>query len=263
MPAQHTLYHPFRYDGHGHSLWSDGRDTPGAIVAAAIENNIQVLGLCDHDTVEGLPGFLDACHRANKTGHHLLPIPSVELTTTWGDLLIALPFPAAAHAFIQEFPRWRKPADPMQAIQESILRYHAICIFLHPETPYVHGFTIDDIDRIYRHLPRQLHRAIGIETHNWMSQIFFWNRSHIQRRLHKENQRRWDWAEFSFTDYHRARHVGKYNTTLYMKDLSPASFVEAITTRQTLPQPTPFSWKDFLAAGATSIQADVVIPLLG
>jgi len=257
MPAAHHGLTPYRYEGHGHSIWSDGRDTPGAIVAAAIKQNTQIIGLSDHDTVDGLPAFIDACHRANQAGHHILPIPSVEISTTMGDLLVALPFPASAKAFIHSFPQWKKPAHPLQVIEESILRYHAVCVFLHPEAPYLHGFTRHGITEIHRKLSRQLHRYMGIEIHNWMTQIFFWNRQRKQKDLQMCNQQQWDLAEFAFSDYHRARHVGKNATTLYLRSLTPASFVEAFSTRQTRLEQSPPSFGDFIDAAATSIQADL------
>ena len=43
-----------RIDLHTHSSISDGTDTPAELVAAAVSAGVDVIGLCDHDTFDGL-----------------------------------------------------------------------------------------------------------------------------------------------------------------------------------------------------------------
>lgn len=46
-----------RYDLHCHSSFSDGLLSPEALLAKAIENEVQCLALTDHDTIAGLPSL--------------------------------------------------------------------------------------------------------------------------------------------------------------------------------------------------------------
>ena len=49
-----------RIDLHTHSTVSDGTDPPAALVHKAAEQGLDVLGLTDHDTFDGLPEALAA-----------------------------------------------------------------------------------------------------------------------------------------------------------------------------------------------------------
>lgn len=66
----HHLGHNGRMDGHTlidlhtHSNVSDGTDTPAQLVAAAASRRLGVIGLCDHDTMAGVPP-------AKETGRQL------------------------------------------------------------------------------------------------------------------------------------------------------------------------------------------------
>lgn len=47
-------------DLHTHSVYSDGTDTPGELVAMAADRGLRALALTDHDTVGGIPELLAA-----------------------------------------------------------------------------------------------------------------------------------------------------------------------------------------------------------
>ena len=47
-------------DLHTHSNYSDGSLTPGQIIDLAEKANLSAVALCDHNTVDGLPDFIDA-----------------------------------------------------------------------------------------------------------------------------------------------------------------------------------------------------------
>lgn len=47
-------------DLHTHSTFSDGTDTPSALVALAEEKGLAAIALTDHNTIAGLPEFLEA-----------------------------------------------------------------------------------------------------------------------------------------------------------------------------------------------------------
>ncbi len=62
-------------DLHSHSTWSDGRDTPAQLAGKAVSAGLSVLALSDHDTLQGIAGFEEACARAG-----LVAVPAVELS---------------------------------------------------------------------------------------------------------------------------------------------------------------------------------------
>ena len=68
------------YDLHSHSTASDGSLTPEELVARAIEYEVDVLALTDHDGTEGITAAIQA---AQKTD--LVLIPGVEISVTWGN----------------------------------------------------------------------------------------------------------------------------------------------------------------------------------
>ena len=63
-------------DLHTHSTFSDGTFTPSQIVAEALRTNLRAVALTDHNTVAGLPEFLEAAR-----GTSLEAIPGVEIST--------------------------------------------------------------------------------------------------------------------------------------------------------------------------------------
>lgn len=230
----------FRYDGHGHSRMSDGRDMPAKIVQTAVEKGVNILGLSDHDTVSGLPAFLRACEEINAQEKKILPIPSLEVTTTDGHLLVALPHLRDAQKFVHDFPLWKKPADARYVIEKSITDYRALCIFTHPEASFIDGISIQRIESLLSSLAPGLFPFIGIEINNWMAQVFFWKRKQTEQVIMKKNEI-WGLAECACTDYHRAEHVGNYTTLMDMSRLSADAFVDAFVNRrmqQQLTQPT-------------------------
>src|SRR5512140_3544276 len=67
-------------DLHSHSTWSDGRDTPAQLAAKAVAAGLSVLALSDHDTLQGIPEFEEACARSG-----LVAVPAVELSARHGE----------------------------------------------------------------------------------------------------------------------------------------------------------------------------------
>ena len=60
-------------DLHVHSTFSDGTETPTALVKLAASLGLTALALTDHDTVEGVEEFADACRSAGLAG-----LPGIE-----------------------------------------------------------------------------------------------------------------------------------------------------------------------------------------
>ncbi len=66
-----------KIDLHTHTNASDGLDTPAELVTNASQRGISVLGVTDHDTMDGLDAASEAAARAGIT-----LVPGVELSTT-------------------------------------------------------------------------------------------------------------------------------------------------------------------------------------
>ncbi len=224
----------FRYDGHGHSTYSDGKDTPETIVRMAVEKGVTILGLSDHDSVSGLPTFLTACAAASANGHRLLAIPSIEVTTKQGHMVALFPFPAEARQLIADFPKWKKHADASTVIDISVREYRGLCVFVHPCARPIDGATLEDIDEVRRDLHPSVLPFVGIEIHNWMAHLFFLNRKTTDERVKAWNETR-HMPQLYFTDYHRANHAGNFSTLLDMTSLTPEAFVDAFVHHRTAP----------------------------
>lgn len=65
-------------DLHTHSTYSDGTLTPAELVDLAVEAGISALALCDHNTVDGLPAFLEAAR-----DRELEAVPGVEFSAEY------------------------------------------------------------------------------------------------------------------------------------------------------------------------------------
>ena len=67
-------------DLHTHSYYSDGTCSPGELIAAAESIGLGAVALCDHNTVAGLPEFLEAAR-----GKRVEAVPGIEFSTDYGD----------------------------------------------------------------------------------------------------------------------------------------------------------------------------------
>ncbi|MDR4459513.1 MAG: PHP domain-containing protein [Nitrospirales bacterium] len=65
-----------RIDLHTHTHFSDGSVSPTALVELALQQNVSILAITDHDTTEGLPEAMEAAQRLP-----LEIIPGIELST--------------------------------------------------------------------------------------------------------------------------------------------------------------------------------------
>lgn len=83
LPQVHMAGEPTltssRVDLHSHTIVSDGELTPQELVAQAASLGIQVLGITDHDTTEGLPPAMKEAERWDIT-----IVPGVEISTVSG-----------------------------------------------------------------------------------------------------------------------------------------------------------------------------------
>ncbi len=87
-------------DMHTHSVFSDGTATPAEIVQEAVRIGLSAVALTDHNTLAGLPAFLQA---ADKT---VRAVPGVEVTADYeGDEIhiVGLFIETAAYAPLSNF----------------------------------------------------------------------------------------------------------------------------------------------------------------
>lgn len=74
-----------RIDLHVHSSVSDGTDTPTRLVLKAQQEGLDVIGLADHDTFDGIPEAVEASKRVGVT-----VLPGVEMSCKAGELSVHL-----------------------------------------------------------------------------------------------------------------------------------------------------------------------------
>lgn len=67
-------------DLHVHSTFSDGTLSPRELIRLAADTGVEALALCDHNTVAGLPEFLEAAENSGVEA-----IPGIEFSTDYGD----------------------------------------------------------------------------------------------------------------------------------------------------------------------------------
>ena len=65
-------------DLHTHSCYSDGTCTPAELIRLTEEAGLSAVALCDHNTVRGLPAFLEAAE-----GSHVEAVPGIEFSTEY------------------------------------------------------------------------------------------------------------------------------------------------------------------------------------
>jgi len=66
-----------RADLHCHTTYSDGSLTPGELIDRAVQRDVEVMALTDHDCTDGIPEALEAASRHPG----FLLIPGIELST--------------------------------------------------------------------------------------------------------------------------------------------------------------------------------------
>lgn len=87
-------------DLHTHTYFSDGTLSPAQLVALAQKEGIGVLALTDHNTVAGLPHFLQA-----GQGSGIELVPGIEFSTHYGEVelhIVALFVPESAYPAITQ-----------------------------------------------------------------------------------------------------------------------------------------------------------------
>jgi hypothetical protein len=226
----------FYLDGHMHSLHSDGFTKPQDIPQLAISKGLDIVSLTDHDTVSGVPAFLEAAARLNQEELRLLAIPGIEITTREGHLLVWVPGQEEGQRFVSKFKTIEKPPFLLETIERYVEIYNAICVLAHPaEKRVINGVSLTNIRRLVEKMSEynpQMFDNLGIEIHNWMRQAFFWNQERIEDQLQADN-RFWRLAEFSGSDAHLPMHIGNGRTKVKMNDLSAESLYTAVATRET------------------------------
>ncbi len=68
-------------DLHTHTVYSDGTDTPAALVEKAENMGLRAIALTDHNNIAGLPEFLEAAR-----GKQVQAVPGIEFTTEYAGI---------------------------------------------------------------------------------------------------------------------------------------------------------------------------------
>lgn len=105
-------------DLHVHSTYSDGTLTPAELIRLAESTGVEAVALCDHNTVKGLPEFLEA---AQNTG--IEAIPGIEFSTDYSDRelhILGLFIKPEHYAAVTEYVNalvWRKDESNRQLLE--------------------------------------------------------------------------------------------------------------------------------------------------
>ncbi len=82
-------------DLHTHSCFSDGTDTPAQLIDKAVGLGLKAVALTDHNTLGGIPEFLDAA-----AGKDITAVPGIEIATDYEGRelhMVGLFIPESAH----------------------------------------------------------------------------------------------------------------------------------------------------------------------
>lgn len=105
-------------DLHMHSTFSDGRNSPEEILLAAVEKDLDVISITDHDTFSGA---LKALKSARSMQLDLVVIVGAEIRTTAGDILV----------YCSDSPLDAVPRDPFE-LADAAHEHGCIVVPAHP-----------------------------------------------------------------------------------------------------------------------------------
>lgn len=223
----------YTYEPHGHSTSSDGWSTPHEIVTAAITKGIDLIGISDHDSVSGLIALLQATDAATAKGYSIFPVPSVEVSTKEGHVIVSVPDRDKAEALISTFKKPAKKPYALDLIENSVDAYDAICILAHPNFPRISSLSYGAIDFIAKTASQAAYDHLALEVSNWMTIVFLQQYKKNIFATNYLNENQWQFAEFGGSDYHTAGDVGNTVTTLNMPELSAQAVLDAVRHRKT------------------------------
>jgi len=76
----------FIVDLHTHTIFSDGFLTPKELIHRAVKNNINIIAITDHNSVEGIIEALEATEEIKERSHEkIYVIPGIEISTAIND----------------------------------------------------------------------------------------------------------------------------------------------------------------------------------
>lgn len=221
-----------RYEPHGHSNVSDGLESPKAVARAAI-GKVDVIALADHNTTAGLGEFIDEIKRINDQEISLTGVPSIEVSTSKGHLLVCVADPTLADKFINWGLTTRlRRIDSKSLVLHTVQEFNGVCIFAHPMVPHSGGFSLEDIERLVDSLPPDMVTHLALETINNTASIipgYFY----IQRRVRAWNKQ-FKLAEVAGSDFHTKYLIGRVFTDIPIYG-EHIDITHAIQNRLTVP----------------------------
>lgn len=207
-----------RYESHGHSNFSDGRESPREIARKSV-GKVDIIALSDHNTLQGIPEFLDEVNRIRSEGIMLIPIPSLEISTLFGHMIIAV----SDATLFKRFSIWVNKTNLIGAKPESLIvpavrDFEAICIFTHPEVPGSDGITLSNLQRVLDNLPIDVVHNIGLEVNNNTASFMPWYFL-VQRKVKKWNKE-YELIEVAGSDFHTMHLIGRlFNQVIQTGDI--------------------------------------------
>ena len=191
---------------HGHSNYSDGTDSPEALIEAAADQGVTYLALTDHDLVNGVPEFYAAADNWNaRHDHKVIPIAGIEMMTVNGEVIFLCSKPLAE---AREFLQWvQKKAigEPaaVAVIQEAIDNYDCLVIAPHPNLKVggMRSLNSSVLRNLKQTLSDRQQQHMALEVHNGGTAFF------LQLTARRESgvqalATEFGWSAIGAADYH-------------------------------------------------------------
>jgi predicted metal-dependent phosphoesterase TrpH len=182
-------HHISRADLHMHTTYSDGLVAPEQLLDAVEVQDLDMIAITDHDTVDGAFAVREL---AEAQGRRVQVIVGIEVTTVRGMHLLGL--------FVE------KPIKMFQPVEytiDAIMDQGGVCLAPHPLSPLTPSLGRRTIERLLD-AGKPL---IGVETANPTPAGRI-----VQRKVATCNET-WKLAEFGGSDAHFLPHIGIAYTT--------------------------------------------------
>lgn len=220
-----------KFDGHLHTIFSDGLSSPEEVVDSLVKKGFQLVGLTDHGTLSGVDRFLGRVEHWKALGYEIFGVPGVEAMTEEGfELATFFPIESEWKKFAAEFGE--RPVIRASETIKRAVRYSGFAVIVHPGMGYpVPAIKFTQLRQLVESLTESEKKYLGIEIHNGTGWMMSGNK---QREASIAELNKFiGLAEFGFSDSHHASLVGSCFTDLRMKELTAGELLRAIEGRKT------------------------------
>lgn len=165
-----TTTSPVCCDLHTHTHFSDGSFAPEALYALAAAKGLGAIALTDHNTVDGLPSFLQAARTYTATHASApIPVPGVELSTEYTTIKGRTVELHILALFLAE-----EDFAAVRSFTEDYTRDKAIAIRRMLDALRADGYQLDDSEWLSLSANGNLNRAhvaAALQRHGYVSDI--------------------------------------------------------------------------------------------